>query len=153
MTASKLIWEEDLEKSSEKYHIYGAWIAIIFDPVFGITDYFNIPHAFNQIMSLRIGVSIIAALALLAHRRKFINSKMLIFIPFLLISIQNAYTFSVIEVDDFTGHSLNYLALFIGAGMFVLWNWYYSIAIIVPSVLATGYFFQMNHHHYPYYLD
>jgi hypothetical protein len=27
MTASKLIWEEDLEKSSEKYHIYGAWIA------------------------------------------------------------------------------------------------------------------------------
>ena len=66
MTASKLIWEEDLEKSSEKYHIYGAWIAIIFDPVFGITDYFNIPHAFNQIMSLRSAVSIIAALALLA---------------------------------------------------------------------------------------
>jgi class 3 adenylate cyclase len=146
MTASKLIWEEDLEKSSEKYHIYGAWIAIIFDPVFGITDYFNIPHAFNQIMSLRIGVSIIAALALLAHRRKFINSKMLIFIPFLLISIQNAYTFSVIEVDDFTGHSLNYLALFIGAGMFVLWNWYYSLAIIVPSILATCYFFQINPH-------
>ncbi len=146
MTATKLIWEEDLETSSKKYHIYGAWIAIIFDPVFGITDYFNIPHAFKEIMSLRIGVSVIAALALLAHRHKFINSKMLIFIPFLLISLQNAYTFSVIEVDDFTGHSLNYLALFIGAGMFVLWNWYYSLAIIVPSILATCYFFQMNTH-------
>ena len=82
MTASKLIWEEDLEKSSEKYHIYGAWIAIIFDPVFGITDYFNIPHAFTQIMSLRLSVSAIAALALLAHKYKYINSKMLIFIPF-----------------------------------------------------------------------
>ncbi len=33
MTATKLIWEEDLETSSKKYHIYGAWIAIIFDPV------------------------------------------------------------------------------------------------------------------------
>jgi class 3 adenylate cyclase len=74
------------------------------------------------------------------------HSKMLIFIPFLLISFQNAYTYSLIKVDDFTGHSLNYLALFIGAGMFVLWNWYYSLAIIVPSILASGYFFQMNHH-------
>jgi class 3 adenylate cyclase len=144
MTATKLIWEEDLEASSKKYHIYGAWIAIIFDPVFGITDYFNIPHAFTQIMSLRLCVSVIAALALLAHKYKYINSKMLIFIPFLLISFQNAYTFSVINVEDFTGHSLNYLALFIGGGMFVLWNWYYSLAIIVPSILATCYFFQMN---------
>jgi class 3 adenylate cyclase len=146
MAATKLTWEDDLEKSSAKYHTYGAWIAIIFDPIFGITDYLNIPHAFKQIMLLRIGVAVVAALSLLAHKYKYINSKMLIFIPFILISFQNAYTFSVIEVDDFTGHSLNYLALFIGAGMFVLWNWYYSIAIIVPSVLATGYFFQMNHH-------
>jgi class 3 adenylate cyclase len=146
MAATKLTWEDDLEKSSAKYHTYGAWIAVVFDPIFGITDYLNIPHAFKQIMLLRIGVAVVAALALLAHKRKYINSKMLIFIPFILISFQNAYTFSVIKVDDFTGHSLNYLALFIGAGMFVLWNWYYSLAIIVPSVLATGYFFQMNHH-------
>ncbi len=146
MIATKLTWKDDLEQSSARYHTYGAWIAIIFDPVFGITDYLNIPHAFKQIMSLRIGVALITAFALLAHKHKYINSKMLIFIPFILISFQNAYTYSVIKVDDFTGHSLNYLALFIGAGMFVLWNWYYSLAIILPSILATGYFFQMNHH-------
>ncbi|MCF8411519.1 MAG: adenylate/guanylate cyclase domain-containing protein [Crocinitomicaceae bacterium] len=145
MTATNLTWEADLEKSAAKYHTYGAWIAIIFDPIFGITDYLNIPHAFQEIMLLRIGVAVVAALSLLAHKHKYINSKMLIFIPFILISFQNAYTFSVIQVDDFTGHSLNYLALFIGAGMFVLWNWYYSLAIILPSILATGYFFQMNH--------
>lgn len=145
MTATNLTWEADLEKSAAKYHTYGAWIAIIFDPIFGITDYLNIPHAFKEIMLLRIGGAVVAALALLAHKHKYINSKMLIFIPFILISFQNAYTFSVIQVDDFTGHSLNYLALFIGAGMFVLWNWYYSLAIILPSILATGYFFRMNH--------
>jgi|APGre2960657404_1045060.scaffolds.fasta_scaffold08021_2 class 3 adenylate cyclase len=146
MTDPKLTWETDLEKTSARYHIYGAWIAIIFDPIFGITDYLNIPNAFNQIMLLRIGVALVTALALFAHKHKYINSKMLIFIPFILISFQNAYTYSVIKVDDFTGHSLNYLALFIGAGMFVLWNWYYSLAIILPSILATSYFFQMNHH-------
>jgi hypothetical protein len=46
MLATKLTWKDDLEKSSARYHTYGAWIAIIFDPVFGITDYLNIPHAF-----------------------------------------------------------------------------------------------------------
>jgi len=97
-------------------------------------------------MELRIGVAVVTAIALLAYKNKFINSKMLIFIPFILISFQNAFTYSVIGVDDFTGHSLNYLALFIGAGMFVLWNWYYSLAIILPSMIATVYFFQMNHH-------
>ncbi|MFN5633763.1 MAG: adenylate/guanylate cyclase domain-containing protein [Flavobacteriia bacterium] len=146
MSATKLTWEDDLDKSATRYHTYGAWIAIIFDPVFGLTDYLNIPHAFGQIMTLRISIAVITVFALLAHKRKLINSKMLIFIPFLLISLQNAYTYSVIQLDDFTGHSLNYLALFIGAGMFVLWNWYYSLAIIVPSILASGYFFQMNHH-------
>jgi hypothetical protein len=53
MLATKLTWKDDLEKSSARYHTYGAWIAIIFDPVFGITDYLNIPHAFKQIMALR----------------------------------------------------------------------------------------------------
>jgi class 3 adenylate cyclase len=146
MAPTTITWEDELEKSSARYHTYGAWIAIIFDPVFGITDYLNIPHAFWNIMSLRISIAVITAFVLLAHKRKLINSKMLIFIPFLMISLQNAYTYSVIKVDDFTGHSLNYLALFIGAGMFVLWNWYYSLAIIVPSIAASAYFFQMNHH-------
>ena len=146
MAATKVTWEDDLDKSATRYHTYGAWIAIIFDPVFGITDYLNIPHAFAEIMTLRVSIAVITVFTLLAHKRKLINSKMLIFIPFLLISLQNAYTYSVIQLDDFTGHSLNYLALFIGAGMFVLWNWYYSLAIIVPSILASAYFFQMNHH-------
>ncbi|MBM3447633.1 MAG: adenylate/guanylate cyclase domain-containing protein [Bacteroidetes bacterium] len=145
MESSKLVWEEDLEISSSRYHRYGAWIAVIFDPVFGITDYFNIPQAFNQIMSLRLSISIISALSLLAHKHKFINSKTLIFIPFLLISLQNAFTYSAINADDLTGHSLNYLALFIGGGMFVMWSWHYSLAIIIISITATGYFFQMNH--------
>jgi len=141
-----MAWEEDLEKSASNYHTYCAWIAIIFDPLFGITDYLNIPHAFKQIMAIRLGIVLITLCVLYAHKRHLISSKILIFIPFLLISLQNAYTFSLIKVDDFTGHSLNYLALFIGGGMFILWNWYYSLAIIIPSIIATGYFFEMNHH-------
>ena len=64
MTATKLTWEDDLDKSATKYHPYGAWIAIIFDPFFGITDYLNIPHAFGQIMTLRISIAVITVFAL-----------------------------------------------------------------------------------------
>lgn len=142
----KTNWERDLEQSSTKYHTYGAWIAVIFDPLFGLTDYFNIPHAFAQIFSIRLAIAVITLVALWLHRQDRINSKTLIFIPFLLISLQNAYTYSVIRIEDFTGHSLNYLALFIGGGMFVMWNRYYSLGIIVPSAVANAIFFNMNHH-------
>ncbi|TAG02711.1 MAG: hypothetical protein EAZ44_06955 [Cytophagia bacterium] len=143
---ASLSWQKDLDKSSAKYHTYGAWIAVIFDPIFGLTDYFNIPHAFVEIMSIRISIAVISLFLLYLHHKKKISSKILIFIPFLLISFQNAYTYSVIKVEDFTGHSLNYLALFIGAGMFIMWNKYYSLSIIIPSAIANVIFFNMNHH-------
>ncbi len=139
------LWQE-LENSSKNYHFYGAWIAVIFDPIFGITDYLNIPQAFWQIFAIRIAIACITLGILYVHHLGKISSKVLIFIPFLLISFQNAYTYSVIKVEDFTGHSLNYLALFIGAGMFITWNRYFSLGIIIPSLLANIIFFQMNHH-------
>lgn len=139
------LWQADLEKSSSKYHTYGAYIAVIFNPIFGITDYLNIPHAWYQVLAIRVSISIITLIMLGIRTRFLFSSRILIFVPFLLISLQNAYTFSLIEVDDFTGHSLNYMALFIGGGMFILWPWYYSAAVIIPSTIANIIFFNMNH--------
>lgn len=139
-------WQSDLEASSSKYHTYGAWIAVIFNPIFSITDYFNIPHAHWDIKMIRISISIITLILLYFHSKGKLSSKILIFIPFLLISLQNAFTYSVLKLDDFTGHTLNYLALFIGAGMFIMWNRYYSLGIIIPSVIANVIFFNTNHH-------
>ncbi len=139
-------WQADLYNSTSRYHTYCAWIAVIFDPLFGLVDYLNIPHAFWQVMILRLIAAGATLMAIFAHTRKAISPEVLIFVPFILISLQNAYTYSLLKVEDFTGHTLNYMALLIGAGMFILWRWYYSLAVIVPSVIATAYFFQMNHH-------
>jgi class 3 adenylate cyclase len=146
LPAPKLTWQGELRKEASRYHFYCAVIAIIFDPVFGLVDFFNIPHAFGQVMILRLLVALVTLLGILAHQRKLISPEILIFIPFVTISLQNAYTYSLIKVEDFTGHSLNYLALFIGAGMFILWRWYYSLAIIIISSVSTYIFFQTNHH-------
>ncbi len=141
-----LSWQKDLDISSAKYHTYGAWIAVIFNPIFSISDYFNIPHAHWDIKIIRISISILTLFLLYIHSKGKISSRTLIFIPFLLISLQNAFTYSVLKLDDFTGHTLNYLALFIGAGMFIMWNKYYSLGIIIPSFIANMIFFNMNHH-------
>ena len=48
----------ELEKASEKYHIVGAWIAVIFDPLFSFTDYINIPDNWLTILYIRIFVAL-----------------------------------------------------------------------------------------------
>jgi serine phosphatase RsbU (regulator of sigma subunit) len=142
---SKEAWQEDLRKFGDKYHIYTTWLAIVFNPIFGITDFFNIQHAWKQLLVFRLSITVVCLIALGIRQYYRYSSKVLVFIPFLLISIQNAYTYSLIEVSDFTGHTLNYIALFIGAGMFIMWNWYYSALIILISAIANSIFFNMNH--------
>ncbi|HEY5824335.1 MAG TPA: hypothetical protein VIT44_08220, partial [Cyclobacteriaceae bacterium] len=46
--------------------------------------------------------------------------------------------------ENLLGHNLNYMALLIGASMFVLWEWYYSVIIVVLSSIATTLFIYSN---------
>lgn len=136
---------EELEKASEKYHLLGAWIAIIFDPLFAITDYINIPNNWSQLLVIRLSVSMITLGVLLSRNRFNIQSnKIIVFIPFTLISLQNAYTFSLISADNVMGHCLNYIALLIGAGMFILWSWHYTAFAVLVPIIATKIFVSLN---------
>ncbi len=136
------LWELELEKSSSRYHIVAAWVAIIFDPVFAVTDYFNIPESWGHVFILRLSVSAITLSALIF--RRYIPSYFLVVIPFTLISLQNAYTYSLIGSEHLLGHNLNYMALLVGAAMFVIWDWQYSVVLVLISALATSYFLTAN---------
>ncbi|HKR06324.1 MAG TPA: ATP-binding protein, partial [Bacteroidia bacterium] len=59
------------------------------------------------------------------------------FIPFLGIALQNAYMYSVMDVDTLYKHTFAYIALFIGAGMFVIWRPVYSIFVISFSLIGN----------------
>lgn len=137
-------WKQELEVASSRYHITGAWIAIIFDPIFAITDYINIPHSWTQLLIIRLSVSVITLLTLWVRKPWNLPSYLVVMIPFVLISVQNAYTFSLIGVDDILGHSLNYIALLIGGAMFILWNWTYSVGVVVVSAVSTAIFLARN---------
>ena len=141
---SSSTWMPELEQASSRYHITAAWVAVIFDPLFALTDFFNIPQHWEKVFVLRLVVSAIT-IGTLVMRRKFnFPSYIIVLVPFLLISLQNAYTFSLIDNQVLLGHCLNYMALLIGGAMFILWPLRYSVLVIVLSALATGFFLNLN---------
>jgi signal transduction histidine kinase len=136
--------KHELELASSKYHVIGAWIAIFFDPLFAFTDYINMPDHWLQLLIIRLSIAAIT-LTLLSVRRKYaISTFVIILVPFLLISLQNAYTYSLISNDIILGHSLNYMALLIGGAMFILWRWTYSVFVVLLSAIATSFFVSLN---------
>lgn len=146
ISISKAEWSFALEQTAKRVHIIGAWIAIIFDPVFAFTDYLNIRDHFPELLGIRIGVSIFTLATLWLYRRKQFPSYWVVLVPFILISFQNAYTFMLIDEGSILGHCMNYIALFIGGGMFILWPLQFSIVVVVFSVLSTYIFFNLNPH-------
>lgn len=138
------MWMHELESASSKFHITAAWVAAIFDPVFAITDYINIPTGWSTLLVIRIIVSLITFGTILVRKRLVFDSYIVAFVPFMLISLQNAYTYTFINAEGLLGQNLNYMALLIGAAMFVLWHWKYSALVIAISSGATAYFIAIN---------
>ncbi|HRG09820.1 MAG TPA: hypothetical protein PLJ08_14690, partial [Cyclobacteriaceae bacterium] len=134
----------ELERTSTRFHVTVAWVAIVLDPVFAITDYFNIANHWQTLLVIRVVVSALTLCALLLRKRFKLPSFVVALVPFSLISMQNAYVYAVIDADNVLGQNLNYMALLIGAAMFVLWRWYYSVLMIGVSAVATGFFLSVN---------
>ncbi len=137
-------WKAELEKVCFKYHSIAAWVAIIFDPLFAITDYYNIPENWKTLFYIRIMVAVITALTVFLQRKFKFPSYIIAVVPVLLISLQNAITYKFIGNEHLLGHNLNYMALFIGASMFLAWEAEYSIMAILISAFASAIFLSMN---------
>jgi signal transduction histidine kinase len=133
-------WKYELEKTSYKYHVLAAWAAIIFDPVFAATDYFNIPDNWKHLFVIRCVIAVIVLITLYTSKRANWPSYYMVLLTFILISLQNGYTYSLIGNEDLLGHNLNYIALLIGAAMFLAWEFKYSVLVITISVAGTAFF-------------
>ena len=137
-------WKEELEKVTLKYHLVAAWAAIIFNPLFAVTDYFNIPESWETLFVVRMSVSCVTVMAVVLHRKLKFPSYIIVVVPFTLISLQNAFTYGLIQNQNLLGHNLNYIALFIGAAMFLSWEWIYSVIALFISAVATAIFIKLN---------
>lgn len=137
-------WQEEFENTSRRYHFIAAWVAVIFDPLFAFTDYINIPGSWRELLIIRMCVSITTLIVLILRDRYQWPWFVIAVVPFMMISLQNAYTYSLINNDALIGHNLNYIALLIGGAMFLAWTWHYSVVALLISCIATAYFVKIN---------
>ncbi len=144
MSTISVNWKPEMDKTILRYHTIALWVAVIFDMLFFVTDYFNIYEYWQEFLTFRTAVSLVCLFTVLFHKKLKIPYEVLGFIPVLLISIQNAYMWSVMDVEHLQKHAFAYIALFIGSGMFMFYHVYYSITIVVANIIANIIFFRYN---------
>ncbi len=130
-------WETELERIATKHHVIVCWVAIGLNPVWFIGDYFTIPEYWKTFLAVRLAVTTLILLGVLLRKKLNISTELLIFIPMMGISLQNAYMWSVMDVPMLQKHAFAYIALFIGGGMLVLWKPFWSITVVVISLVAN----------------
>lgn len=137
-------WQSELNATAFKYHVLVAWIAVIVDPVWIIGDYFATPEHFTSFAVLRLSASALTLIGILFKNRFVKHPEIIALIPFISITIQNAYMYSVLDIAEFQKHTLAYITLFIGGGMFVLWKPIYSVLVVLVSFISSIIFFWLN---------
>ena len=144
MNATSVNWQSEINKTILRYHTIALWVAVIFNMLFFVTDYFNIYEYWQEFLTFRVAVSFVCLVTVLFHEKIKIPIEVLGFIPVFLISIQNAYMWSVMDLEHLQKHAFAYIALFIGSGMFMFYHVYYSILIVVANIIANIIFFYYN---------
>jgi len=113
--------ESELRKRTYRQHVLGCWIAIIAAAIWAALDYFL---RFNDskllIADLSItGVSIVSLVLL--KKWKSVNPELLGLIPVMYMCLLSAYLYNSFGLEEFSKYTLNYVAIFVGVGMFFLW--------------------------------
>ncbi len=146
ITLSSANWQSEMNATAYKYHSLIVQVGLVLNLIFAIGDYFNSPAHFTDFLIFRIANSLVM-LCIALFRSKFINRPaIIVLIPVIGISIQNAYMYSVLNGAEFQKHSFAYIMLFIAAGMFILWKVIYSIIVVVVSIIANVILFRLNSH-------
>ena len=136
-------WQSEMTRIATKHHVIVCWVAIILDPLWFVSDYYTIPEQWKDFLIIRLAVALFTLFAVYFRKKIKISTEALIFIPVFGIAIQNAYMWSFMDVAMLQKHAFAYLALFIGAGMLVLWKPIWSIVVLSLTLLANIVFLNM----------
>ncbi|MDX2173711.1 MAG: SpoIIE family protein phosphatase [Bacteroidota bacterium] len=136
--------KKEFTKSTEQFHIITTWIGLLLNIIWCISDYFVLPEKFLPFFIFRLSVSLITTLAILSKKITGLSIYTIMFILVLGISIQNAFMWSVMDLANLQKHAFAYMVLFIGVGMLVLWEIWYSVIIVVVTIICNVVFYLLN---------
>ncbi|MBL7896321.1 MAG: SpoIIE family protein phosphatase [Bacteroidia bacterium] len=144
ITVSNQDVENEFYRSTERFQVITCWVGVVLDLVWFISDYFIIPTYWIPFLIFRASVSGITALILLTKKFHKLNIYMTLFVLVLGISVQNAYMWSVMDLEHLQKHAFAYMVLFIGVGMLVYWDFIYSVILLVITVISNIVFYKLN---------
>ncbi len=134
----------EFSRSTEKFHVITHVVGLILNIVWFISDYFVLPDHWVPFLIFRTVVSTVSLALVLTRKQTGLNIYFCMFILVLGISIQNAYMWSVMDLAHLQKHAFAYMVLFIGVGMLVLWDIWYSIVLVIATVISNIIFYVLN---------
>lgn len=144
ITISENLIKEEFTKATEKPHFIACWVGIVLNLAWFVSDYFVIPDYWISFLAFRFTVSLFTFLAVIFRNKIGLSIFTCTFILVLGISIQNAYMWSVMDVVHLQKHAFAYIALFIGVGMLVLWEFTLSIVLMIFTLASNIFFYVLN---------
>lgn len=144
ISLSETLVKQEFNLKTEKFHVIACWIGVSLNLVWFLGDYLSIPEYWIPFFLFRICVSFASLLLVLFRHRLGISIYTCMFVLVLGISVQNAYMWSVMDVPHLQKHAFAYMVLFIGAGMLVLWEMYFSWILLAATLIANIIFYVLN---------
>ncbi|MCC6372005.1 MAG: SpoIIE family protein phosphatase [Bacteroidia bacterium] len=138
--------KKEFYDSTVKFHVIATWVGLILNLIWCISDFFIIRDHLYNFLTFRIVVSVGSALVLIFRKQLRVNIYTCMFLLVTGISVQNAYMWSVMDVQHLQQHSFAYMVLFIGVGMLVLWEIKLSIYLALITILSNVLFYLLNSH-------
>lgn len=138
------IVEEEFYRSTERFQVITCLVGIVLNLVWFISDYFVLPSYWIPFLIFRAGVSSITLVVLLTKKITRVNIYQTLFVLVIGISIQNAYMWSVMDLEHLQKHAFAYMVLFIGVGMLVYWDLIFSIILLLITVISNIVFYKLN---------
>lgn len=133
-------WTVELEKRALRIHTLGAWVAAAANMAFVLNDMVVAPDHWQRFGAVRAVVGVCIVAGLFIRKRFGLGPAILLFIPYVLISAQNAYMWSYMDAETFRDHTLAYATLFLGGSMIALWTVRWSVLVLAVSVAANVWF-------------
>lgn len=136
--------KEEFYKSTEKAHVIACWVGIILNLIWFVNDYYVLPQYWIPFLIIRFVVSFTGLIALVFKKQLNISVFTCAFILVMGISVQNAYMWSVMDAEHLQKHAFAYIALFIGVGMLVLWDFKHSLILLFTTIISNIIFYSLN---------
>jgi phosphoserine phosphatase RsbU/P len=136
--------KDEFNHSTERFHVIACWVGMGLNLIWFISDFFVLPSYALTFFVFRLSISLICAFLVLTRKQTKIDIYTCMFVLVFGISVQNAFMWSVMDLEHVQQHAIAYLVLFIGAGMLVLWELKFSIILVLGTILSNVIFYLFN---------